>query len=51
MDLTNKIKIINADDYEFWKESNKKFPESDDSNFRSIYQQIAIELILVHMLM
>ena len=34
MVLTNEIKIINGDDYEFWKEFNLKYPQSDDSNFR-----------------
>ena len=32
-------------DYEFWKEFNLKYPQSDDPNFRSIYQQIAIDRV------
>ena len=29
------------DNYKFWKEFNNKYPQSDDANFRLIYQKIA----------
>jgi chromosome segregation ATPase len=29
------------DNYNFWKEFNAQYPQSDDANFRMIYQQIA----------
>ena len=28
------------DNYKFWKEFNNKYPQSDDANFRLIYQKI-----------